>query len=128
MAAHLRWPFWSSATPVWKLPLYLFERALPMFWLPLVSAKNMPRLIRAGDVGVCRIEALGPRNGGPEIDDVLERRRRILRIGGRRLHDAEELDVLVDQRLVVGIEIAPAGLPNLLGLPILDGSASVRSL
>ncbi len=45
-AAHARRPFASSATPVCMLPLYLSERALPMFWLPLVSAKKMPRLMR----------------------------------------------------------------------------------
>jgi hypothetical protein len=36
IAAHFRRPFSSSDVPVWKLPLYLLERALPMFCLPLV--------------------------------------------------------------------------------------------
>ena len=37
IAAHFLCPFWSSGTPVCKLPLYLFDRALPMFWLPSVT-------------------------------------------------------------------------------------------
>ena len=50
-----------------------------------------------------------------------------MRVGGRRLHDAEEIGILVEKRLIVGIEYA-GGIPNLLRLPILDGCASVRSL
>ena len=56
-------------------------------------------------LGIRRIEALGARNGGSQVDNVLERRLRVLRIGGRRLHDAEEIGILIEQRLVVGIEI-----------------------
>src|SRR5262245_14868216 len=52
-----------------------------------------------------RIEAFRARDRGAEHDDILERRRRVLRIRRRRLHDAEELHVLVEQRLVVGVEI-----------------------
>jgi hypothetical protein len=52
-----------------------------------------------------RIEALGASDRGCEVDNVLERRVRILRIGGRRLQEADEAGVLVEQRLVVGIEI-----------------------
>src|SRR5215469_9374225 len=55
--------------------------------------------------GVCAVESLGSRNGGSQVHNVLEWSSRILRVGWRRLHDLEELAILVDQRLNVGIEV-----------------------
>ena len=52
-----------------------------------------------------RIEALRARNRGAERDNVLERRVRFLRVGGRRLHQGEQRLVFIEQRLVVGVEI-----------------------
>ena len=59
----------------------------------------------ARDLCIRRIEALGARDRGGQVDDVVKRRVGVLRIRGRRLHDGEEILVLVEQRLVVGIEI-----------------------
>ncbi len=47
----------------------LFERALPMFWLPLVS----PKQIRAGRVGGCGVETLGARSCPPWAPSTLGR-------------------------------------------------------
>jgi hypothetical protein len=59
----------------------------------------------ARDIGIRRVEAAGAGNGGSEIDNVPKWRLGALRIGGRRLHDAEQAEIFIDQRLVVGIEI-----------------------
>ena len=42
---------------------------------------------------------------GAKVDDIFVGRIGCLRIGGRRLHDSKKIFVLVDQRLVVGIEV-----------------------
>src|SRR5262249_1650586 len=39
-------PVRPSDGPVCRLPLYVFERAFPIFCLPSVSAKNSPKLMR----------------------------------------------------------------------------------
>ena len=59
----------------------------------------------ACDFGMGRIEAFNPRNCGPKVDNVFKWRIGFLRIGGRRLHDAVKIFILVDKRLIVGIEI-----------------------
>ncbi|MHC2660393.1 hypothetical protein ACVINX_001178 [Bradyrhizobium diazoefficiens] len=64
---------------------------------------------------MARRKSLGARDSDCEIDDVLERRRRVLRAGGRRLHDLEESSIFVDQRLDVGVEIGRRNL-ELVGL------------
>jgi len=48
----------------------------------------------------------------------------ILRIGGWRLHDVEEVRILSRSGSLSASKYA-GGRPNLFGLPILDGSASV---
>ena len=58
-----------------------------------------------GHLRIRRVETLGAGDGGRQIENVLERRRRALRVAGRRFHDAEELEIRVDQRLGVGVEI-----------------------
>src|SRR5262249_42609802 len=55
--------------------------------------------------GICGIEALGSSDSGSQLDNVVKWRIRVLRVGGRRLHDAEEIGILVEKRLIVGIEI-----------------------
>src|SRR5207253_5991972 len=59
----------------------------------------------ARDFGMRRVETLGAGNGGCELDHVVEWSVRALRIGGRRLHDLEQRLVLLEKRLIVGIEI-----------------------
>src|SRR5262249_9442155 len=55
--------------------------------------------------GICGIEALGSSDSGSQLDNVVKWSIRVLRVGGRRLHDAEEIGILVEKRLIVGIEI-----------------------
>ena len=81
----------------------------------------------AGKFGMRRIKAFHTRNRSAQIDDVPKRRIRALRVGGRRLQDVEQRAVFIDQRLAVGVEVRRR-IPNLLALPILPGTASVRSL
>jgi len=54
---------------------------------------------------ICCIKALGLRNSDPQVDNVSERSIRVLRIGGRHLHDVEEIPILIDQRLTVAIKV-----------------------
>src|SRR5262249_2471174 len=56
-------------------------------------------------LGIRRIKTLSSCDSDTEIDDILEWRIGFLRIRGRRLHDVEECGILVEQRLIVGIEI-----------------------
>ena len=76
-----------------------------MFWLPLVSAKNSPRLMRPAISALAAsrplARAIAVARSTTSSNGVSD----FLRVGGRRLHDGEEIRVLVDQRLVVGIEI-----------------------
>ena len=67
--------------------------------------KEQPEADAACRFGIGGIEAFGARNGGAEIGNVLEWRIRVLRVGGRRLHQVEKPPVLIEQRLIVGAEI-----------------------
>ena len=67
--------------------------------------KEQAKADTAGDSGVSGIEPPGARDHCRQVDHVLERRIGALRTGGRRLHDVEQRLVLVEQRLIVGIEI-----------------------
>ncbi len=55
--------------------------------------------------GISRIEALGSSDSGSQRDNVMKWSIRVLRIGGRRLHDFEEICILIEQRLIVGVEV-----------------------
>ena len=58
------------------------------------------------DFGIRCIEPFRSRDSDPEGDNILERGIGILGIRGRRLHDAEEIHILLEKRLIVGIEVS----------------------
>src|SRR5262249_1650583 len=81
-------------------------RARIPYILPAVGlGKEQPQADAACHLGICGIKALGSRNGDSQVHDILEWSVRVLRVRGRRLHEVEELPVLVKQRLSVGIEV-----------------------
>src|SRR5262249_9487374 len=81
-------------------------RARIPYVLPAVGlGKEQRQADAACHLGICGIKALGSRNGDAQVHDVLEWSIGVLRVGGRGLHDVEELPVLVEQRLSVRIEV-----------------------
>src|SRR5207248_3488399 len=58
-----------------------------------------------GNFGICRIEALGARDRGTQVNDIIEGCIRSLRVRGRRLHGVEQTQILIQKGLVFGIEI-----------------------
>jgi hypothetical protein len=67
--------------------------------------KEQPEADAACRFGMGGIKAPGACNRRAQINDILEGRIRVLRVGGRRLHPIEQPPVFVEQRLVVDAEI-----------------------
>ena len=83
----------------------IFIRArIPYVLIAICLGKKQPQADAACRFGIGGIKALGSRNGSAQIDNVLERRIRFLRVDGRRLQDVEKFPVLIEQ-LIVGAEI-----------------------
>ena len=78
---------------------------MPIFWLPLVSAKKMPRLMRpaASAVSASRplARAMPVARSTTSLNGVAE----FCAFAGGACMMREEADVLIDQRLDVGIEV-----------------------
>ena len=100
---------------------------IPDVLLAICLRKKEPQADTACRFGVSGIKTLGSRNRNAQIDNILEWSRRILRIDGRRFHDIEELPVLINQRLNVGVKVLGRN-SEFVGSSDLDGRESVRSL
>ena len=87
-----------------------------MFWLPFVSAKKSPRLMRPAASAVAASRPLARAIALPRSTTSLRGVSGGLRVRRRRLHDAEQRGVLLDQRLDVGIEVGRRH-PELVGPP-----------
>ena len=83
----------------------LIRARIPNVLLAICLGKKETKADTACRFGICCIKALGSRNSDSKVDNVLDWSIRVLRVGGRRLHDVEELPILLDQRLRVGIEV-----------------------
>src|SRR5262245_34299826 len=75
-----------------RLPASLvrIRTRIPDILIPVCLGKEHAQTDSACQVGICRVEALDPADDGSQIDDVLKRSARLLRIDTRSLHDTEE--------------------------------------
>src|SRR5208282_5254806 len=78
---------------------------IPYVLLAICLRKEEPQADTACRFSICCIKALGLRNSDSQVDNVSEWSIRVLRVGRRRLHDVEEIPILIDQRLTVGIKV-----------------------
>jgi len=88
-----------------KTSLVFIRASIPHVLIAIRLGKEQPQADTACCFGIRSIKSLGSRNDSCQIDNVLERCIRFLRIGGWCLQDIEKSPVLVDQRLFVGVEV-----------------------
>ena len=115
IAAHFLRPFWSSGTPVCKLLVSVRARIADVL-VAVGLGKEQPQADAACGFGVGRVEAFRSRNGGTQIDNVLERRIRVLRVAGGACISSKSLRYSSSSVSLSALKYAE-GIPYLLGPP-----------
>jgi hypothetical protein len=88
-----------------QAPLVRVRACIPDVLIPIRLGEEEPQADATCQLGIGSIETLGSCDSRCQVNNVLERSGGVLRVDGRRLHDAEDACILIEKRLVVGIEI-----------------------